>query len=191
MKTLRHAWEDICKFDNLLLAYRKAARHKRWRYSVLAFEQRRERNLLMLRDSLRRQTYRPGAHRTFTITRPKPRLIAAAPFADRVVQHALCNVTEPLFESSFIAHTYACIKGRGTHRAVDRYSALARRYPYVLKLDVQRFFPSIDHQILYGLLARRLPEEPVRWLVNALLAGGESACEPVVCYLPARSPASR
>ena len=184
MKSLRRAWEPICSFENLPLGYRKAARHKRWRHAVLAFELEREKNLLLLRDALREQTYRPAPHRTFSIARPKPRLIAAAPFADRVVQHALCNVIQPFFEKGFIAHTYACISGRGTHRAVDRYTALSRKYPFVLKLDVQRFFPSIDHQILHALLARHLPEEPLRALIRTILASGAGACDKVNHYLP-------
>jgi len=132
MKSLRHAWERICSFENLLCAYGKARRGKRGRIAVQRFELERERNLLALQAALRDGSYRPGPHRTFRILLPKPRLIAAAPFRDRVVQHALCNVIQPVFENSFIPHTYACIAGRGTHRAVDRYSvrALNRRFAH-------------------------------------------------------------
>lgn len=184
MKSLRDGWQRVCSFENLLLAYRKASRGKRWRHSVLAFELQREKHLLELRDALRDGTYQPGPHRTFTITRPKARLIAAAPFRDRVVQHALCNVIQPFFEKSFIAHTYGCILGRGTHRAVDRYTELARTHRYVLKLDIKRFFPSIDHRILFGLLCHRIVEAPLRWLIETILNEGEGASEPVLFYLP-------
>jgi retron-type reverse transcriptase len=116
MKSLRHAWERICSFENLLVAYEKARRGERDRESVQRFELERESNLLGLRRRLLEGGYVPGPHRTFVITTPKPRLIAAAPFEDRVVQHALCNVVQPFLESSFVADTYACILGRGTHR---------------------------------------------------------------------------
>ena len=100
------------------------------------------------------------------------------------MQHALCAVTQPFLERSFIADTYACIEKRGTHRAVDRYTYFARRYRYVLKMDVKRFFPSIDHEIMFGLLARRLPEPPVQHLIRLIIDSGASACERVVQYLP-------
>jgi RNA-directed DNA polymerase len=118
------------------------------------------------------------------ILEPKKRLIAAAPFQDRVVQHALCNVVQPLLERSFIADTYACIKERGTHRAVDRYTHFARRHSHVLKMDIKRFFPSIDHAILFELLSRRLPEPPVRDLIRKLIDNGRGASEEVVQYFP-------
>jgi hypothetical protein len=116
MRSLRHAWDRICSFENMLEAYRKARRGKQDRAAVQRFELERERNVLGLCRALRQGSYRPGVHTTFTILEPKRRLVAAAPFEDRVVQHALCNVAQPFLESSFIADTYACIAGRGTHR---------------------------------------------------------------------------
>jgi RNA-directed DNA polymerase len=184
MKSLRHAWDKICSFENLLEAYRRARKGKSACACVQRFELDRETNLIRLQRSLRDGTYRPGGYRTFTIHEPKERLIAAAPFRDRVVQHALCAVTQPFLERSFIADTYACIEKRGTHRAVDRYTYFARRYRYVLKMDVKRFFPSIDHEIMFGLLARRLPEPPVQHLIRLIIDCGASACERVVQYLP-------
>ncbi len=184
MKSLRHAWERICSFENLLLAYRRARRGKSSSPCVQRFEIERETQILRIQRSLRDGTYEPGPHRTFTIREPKARLIAAAPFADRVVQHALCAVIQPFLEHSFIDGTYACIAGRGTHRAVDRYTYFARRHRYALKMDVKRFFPSVDIDILFALLARRLPEPQVRHLVRKILTSGRAACEPVVSYLP-------
>jgi len=184
MRSLRHAWERICSFENLLQGYERARKGKRNRMAVQRFELERERNLLALRGALLDGSYRPGPHRTFRIDFPKPRLIAAAPFHDRVVQHALCAVIQPLFERSFIVDTYACIASRGTHRAVDRYTAFARRFPFVLKMDVRRFFPSIDHAILMGILFRRLPEPEVRRLIALILHTGMAAAEPVCFHMP-------
>jgi RNA-directed DNA polymerase len=95
-------FEQVCYFENLLRAYRQAARGKRSREDVIRFDYQLEWQLLRLRDQLRAGTYHPGPYHSFTITDPKPRRISAAPFADRVVHHAVVNVLEPLFERRFI-----------------------------------------------------------------------------------------
>lgn len=87
-----------------------------------------------------------------------------------VVHHALCNLIEPIFEWSFIHDSYANRVGKGAHRALDRAQAYARRYRYVLACDVVQFFPSVDHQILRGILARVLRDRDVMWLVVIALA---------------------
>jgi RNA-directed DNA polymerase len=116
--------------------------------------------------------YRPGAYESFYIHEPKRRLISAAPFRDRVVHHALCNLIEPVFERSFIADSYANRIGKGTHRALDRCQHYARRYRYVLQCDIRQFFPSIDHAVLRGILARKIGDAGVLWLVDRILASG-------------------
>ncbi len=139
MKTYRNLYPYICNFDNLLLAFHKAAKGKRRKADVAAFEYHLEDNLLALQDELQAQSYAPGGYHSFHIYDPKPRLISAAPFGDRVVHHALCNVIEPIFERRFIHDSYACRRGKGTHQAVDRAQEFARHYPYVLKCDVEHF----------------------------------------------------
>jgi hypothetical protein len=99
-------------------------------------------------------------------------LISAAPFRDRVVHHALCNVIEPYFERSFIRDSYANRVGKGTHRALDHAQAWARRYRYVLQCDVQQFFPAVDHGLLREILARKIKDADVMWLVDQILASG-------------------
>jgi RNA-directed DNA polymerase len=163
----------LTSWDNLLLAYTKAARHKRGRPNVAAFEYRLEDNLFQLQAELQKQTYQPGPYTSFFIHEPKRRLISAAPFPDRVVHHALCNLIEPLFERSFIYDSYANRIGKGTHRAVDRCQQFARRYPYFLQCDLRQFFPSIDHAILRTSLARKIDDERVLWLVDQILASGQ------------------
>ena len=93
------------------------------------------------------RSYRPGGYQSFHIHEPKRRLISAAPFRDRVVHHALCNVIEPVLERSFIFDTYANRKGKGTHRALDRAQFFCRRFAYALPCDIRQYFPSIDHGI--------------------------------------------
>jgi RNA-directed DNA polymerase len=165
-------YEQICSWTNLMWAYQKAARGKRGRQAAAAFEYNLADRLLELREELLAQTYRPGAYSSFHIREPKRRLISAAPFRDRVVHHALCTLIEPLFERGFIRDSYANRAGKGTHRALDRAQGCARRYRYVLQCDVRQFFPSIDHALLRGILARKLDDPEVMWLVDRILESG-------------------
>lgn len=165
-------YAQICSWDNLLLAYRRAGKGKRGQPNVAAFEHRLEDNLLELQRELATKRYRPGSYVSFTIHEPKRRLISAAPFRDRVVHHALCNVIEPIFERSFIYDSYANRVGKGTHRALDRCQTFARRYRYVLQCDIRQFFPSVDHIILRNTLERKIPGQDVMWLVDRILKSG-------------------
>ena len=172
MKTHKHLYPLITEFENLHLAFKRAARGKRSRWDVAGFEYDLEANLLELQDELRAQTYRPSPYHNFTVYDPKPRLISAAPFRDRVVHHALCNVIEPLFERRFIDDSYACRVGKGTHAALDRAQMYAQRYPYVLKCDVQHFFPRMDHAVLRAQFRRVIRDPQTLWLIDQILDGG-------------------
>ncbi|MCP4424855.1 MAG: RNA-dependent DNA polymerase, partial [Chloroflexi bacterium] len=163
---------ELTSWDNLLLAYRKAAKGKRGKANVALFEHRLEDNLLDLQTKLRDKSYQPGRYVNFVIHEPKRRIISAAPFRDRVAHHALCNVIEPMFERSFIADSYANRVGKGNHRAIDRCQQFARRYKFVLQADMRQFFPSVDHAILQGILAARIADTNVLWLANLIMAGG-------------------
>lgn len=165
-------YTTLYSWDNLLLAYRRAAKGKRGQANVARFEHRLEENLLTLQQELRDQRYLPGPYTSFYIHEPKRRLISAAPFRDRVVHHALCNLIEPIFERTFIADSYANRVGKGTHRALDRAQTLARQYRYVLAIDMRQFFPSIDHLILRSILARKITDPGVLWLIDGILASG-------------------
>lgn len=165
-------WMQVVSPENLWLAFKKAARGKRSKPAVAAFEYELEENLLRLEALLRMDSYQPGGYHSFLIHDPKRRLISAAPFADRVVHHALVNVIEPLFERKFILDTYANRKGKGTHRALDRCTMFMRRYRYVLPLDLVQFFPSIDHAALMGVLGQTIGDERVLGLCQKIIASG-------------------
>ena len=165
-------FDAITSWENLLLAARKASKGKRGRVPAAAFEYRLEDNLLTLQNELRSQTYRPGGYSSFVIHEPKRRLISAAPFRDRVVHHALCNLIEPIFERSFIHDSYANRVGKGTHRALGRCQQFARQYRYVLQCDVRQFFPSLDHDVLRKTLWRKVADPQVRWLIDQILVSG-------------------
>jgi Reverse transcriptase (RNA-dependent DNA polymerase) len=165
MRRYGHLWEGMISFENLLRAAEKARRGKRFKPGVARFFFNLERELVRLHDELRSMTYRPGPYRTFMIYEGKPRQISAAPFRD----HALTGVLDPIFERSFVYDSYACRKGKGTHAAVDRCQAFARHHAFVLKADVRRFFPSIDHEILKSQIARRIKDPHVLSLVNMIV----------------------
>jgi len=153
----------------------------------MAFESEIETELLGLQTELAERSYRPGEYREFTVYERKPRLISAAPYRDRVVHHALCNVIEPIFESAFIYDSYACREAKGTHRAVDRFSQFARRTKYVLKTDIRKYFPSIDHAILIEKIGRKIKCPDTLWLVG-LIVEGSNPQEQVADYFPGDTP---
>ena len=165
-------YSQVCSWDNLLLAYRKASKGKRGHSNVAVFEYHLEDNLLQLQHELKSKTYQPGEYHSFYIHDPKKRLISAAPFRDRVVHHALCNLMESIFERSFIFDSYANRVGKGTHKALDRATRYARRFRYVLTCDIRQFFPSIDHEILFHLLASKVRDPAVLWLIGKILESG-------------------
>jgi RNA-directed DNA polymerase len=170
-------FDRVVDWSNLLLAWRKAARGKRGKAAAADFEYRLADRLLELQQVLENGSYRPGGYTHFTIHEPKRRLISAAPFRDRVVHHALCNVIEPHFERRFIPDSYANRVGKGTHKAIDRLQQFARHYPYVLRLDIVKHFPALDHQLLLVNLARVIEDGRIMALVKAIIASGEGVLE--------------
>ena len=168
----RHLYDQVCDWENLMRAWRKARKGKRGRPPAATFEQRAGEHLLEIQAELQTERYRPGAYVSFYIHDPKHRLISAAPFRDRVVHHALCNVIEPIFERRFIHDSYANRPGKGTHAALDRCQAFARRYRYVLPCDVAQFFPAIDHALLLETIGRVVVDPAVLGLCATILASG-------------------
>lgn len=183
VKRARDLYERMCSFENLLSAAYRARRGKRWRPDVLAFHFDLERRLLELQAQLLSKSYAPGAYRAFWIVDPKRRLISAAPYRDRIVHHALCQVIEPVFERGFIHDSYANRVGKGTHRALDRCTYFARRHRYALKCDLEKYFPSIDHALLLQRIARKIKCPDTLWLLERIIANSNQQ-EPVVRYFP-------
>jgi RNA-directed DNA polymerase len=169
--------EKVTAWDNLLHAWRDAARGKRGKRAVAAFEHRAADNLLSLQSALRAGSWSPGPYVHFQIHTPKARRISAAPFADRVVHHALCNVISPAFERLFIADSFANRVGKGTHRAIDRLQEFATRYRYAIRLDIVKHFPSIDHAVLLDTLRGPIGDPGVLDLVSRILASGDGVLE--------------
>jgi RNA-directed DNA polymerase len=168
-------FEQITDFNNLYAAYKAAAYGKHDRAEVLRHDLHAEKILWQLKTSLENGTYRHGKYRTFRVYDPKQRDVAAAPFTDRIVHHAIVRVIEPLFERAFIYDSYACRVGKGTHASVLRLQHFLRsatdKYGefYILRADVRQFFASIDHQILLKILGRRLHDERLLRLLREVI----------------------
>lgn len=164
-------FKRLCDAAHLIRSAKEAARGKKRRPDVAGFLLELEGECFRLADELARGTWQPGSYRTFIIREPKPRLISAAPFRDRVVHHAIVALLEPYFEKRFVAHSYACRVGKGTHRALDRATMLARRRKFVLKGDIAKFFPSIDHEILKVEVRRVIADERLLGVLDQVIDG--------------------
>ena len=176
-------FEHIADFQALHAAARKAIKGKRKKRVPSAFMANLEKELLKIERRLKGGSWKPGGYVTIHIKDPKPRMVSAAPFRDRVVHHAVCNVVEPLFERGFIYDSYANRVGKGTHKAVTRYEKFRDRYKHVFRCDIFRYFPSIDHEILKSDLRRRIACKRTLWLLDTIIDGSNPQ-EPVHIHYP-------
>jgi retron-type reverse transcriptase len=183
MKRYGNLYSEIINFENILLSSRQAQKGKRFRDNVLDFNYHLETELIRLQKQLTDKTYQPGAYRTFCLTNPKSRLISAAPYRDRVVHHALCNIIVPIFERTFVADSYANRLGFGTHRALNKFTHFARNSRYVLQCDIRKYFPSIDHIILKELIRRKIKCADTLWLIDTIIDNSNEQ-EIVIDYFP-------
>ncbi len=170
-------FDKLCHSDNLYTAYWQARQGKTQRKYVLDFEEKLHENLLLLQQELQSQTYHPKPLETFILRDPKTRKISKSDFRDRVVHHALCNIIEPVFERRFIYDSYANRKGKGTLKAVQRFDTFKRevsknntRSCFVLKADIKHYFETVDQNILFNILGKRILDEKVLWLINVILS---------------------
>ena len=154
----KNLFDGVISKDNLWHAYQKASRGKRNTAGYLQFHANEGANILALHKALKNGTYRPGKPRLFVVHEPKPREISALPFVDRIAQHALCNIIEPIFNEVFLPQSYACRAGKGTHKAAVTVQALLRKTPdaWILKTDFSKYFASIRRDILHKEIRRKI-----------------------------------
>ncbi len=167
---------DIFSFGNIYRCYLKCRRNKRNTVNALKFEINAEENILKLEEELKSKTYHPSRSILFFVKKPKLREIFAADFRDRVVHHILVGYLEPILENVFIHDSYACRKGKGTHRAVIRLQSFLRKVSkngkarsYYLQLDIKSFFVNMDKEILFDLIRRRTRDKDVLWLTKVII----------------------
>ncbi len=182
-KKEHNLFDGIASFPALLAAGLRAAKGKRAKPAAAAFLANLETQVLRLERELQTGRYRPGRYKTIEIFDPKHRVVSAAPFRDRVVHHALCAVCEPIFERGFVHDSYANRLGKGTHRAVARYERFRDRHRHVLRCDIYRYFPAIDHEILKRDIRRRIACGRTLALADRIIDGSNPQ-EPVNLHFP-------
>ncbi len=171
MKTYKNLFEKVTSLENLYLAYQKARKGKNKRSEVLYFTYNLEKELLIIQRELINQTYKVGEYRDFIIFEPKKREISALPFKDRVVQHAIYNIIEPIFEKIFIFDSYACRKRKGTYVGIKRLEFFLRKNKnlYALKSDIKKYFSSINHEILKKIIRKKINDKKLLNLIDKII----------------------
>lgn len=159
MKRIGNLYEQIISVENLKLADKKARKGKKNQYGVIKHIRNEEVNILKLHEDLKNKIFTTSKYKIFKISDGKEREIFSLPYyPDRLVHHAVVNILEPIFMSVFTADTYSCIKGRGVHKAsykLRKYLKDVENTKYCLKIDIKKFYPSIDNDILKNLLRKK------------------------------------
>lgn len=167
---------DISSLKNLKDSYRQAQHGKRYYADVAQLDYHLASALTRLQRELRSGAYRPRPYRYFVLQEYKKRQIAAPAFRDRIVQHALCSYLGPLYEKRFIPDSYACRPRRGIHRAATRIQHFLRTpgSQYACKIDVSKYYASVNHQLLYALLQKRILDPQLLHVLQQIIDSFES-----------------
>lgn len=176
LKIMYTMFETMCSYKSLLAAYSRARCAGRYKEEVLRFGYALEANVISLHNDLMNSSYTHGSYREFIVNDSKKRHIKAATFRDRVVHNALYYTIEPLFDRTFIADSYACRKGKGTHNAVARVTRWThkKQYAYVLSCDISSYFASINHDILLSLLKKKIQDKKILHLCELIIQSSGS-----------------
>jgi retron-type reverse transcriptase len=171
-----HSFEDIISVENLLEAWREFLLGKKQKKDVQVFQIRLMDNIFSLHRELSNHTWKHGGYQAFKINDPKPRDIHKATVRDRLLHHAIYRKLYPFFAKTFIADSYSCQLNKGTHRAVNRFREFAykvgknnTRTCWILKCDIRKFFASINHEILLGILKEYIQSKEILWLMEDVI----------------------
>lgn len=185
MKRIGNLYKRIISLENLYLADQKARKGKLDQPAVQAHIQNWEANLYSLHHALATRQFKTSAYTSFKVYEPKERDVYRLPyFPDRIVHHAIMNILEPIFVSVFTADTYSCIKGKGIHGAAGSIKNALRDQvgtQYCLKLDIRKFYPSINHGVLKRMLRRKFKDEDLLWLLDEIIDSADGL--PIGNYL--------
>ncbi len=169
MKRAGNLMEKIWDFDNIALAAHKAFKGKREKVEVRDFMANFTENIQLLRNQLLSGNVAVGDYHYFKIFDPKERLICAASIRERVLHHAIMNVCHPYFDSKLIYDTYATRPEKGVYQALDRLKSKMCAKPYFAKLDVRKYYDSIDHNILKGILSKLFKDKDLIKLFDRII----------------------
>lgn len=171
-----HKFEELAGTEQLLLAWEEFLRGKRGKPDVQIFASDLMSNIIALKNDIVNETYRHGGYKAFNVSDPKPRNIHKASVRDRLVHHLLYRGLYPFFEKTFIYDSYSCRIGKGTHKAIERFRSFAlkvgknnTRTVWVLKGDIRKFFASIDHQTLLGILSKYIEDKRTLSLLKEII----------------------
>lgn len=176
-------FEKIWDFYNLYKAHTVARRGKRTNRETIEFEMNLSENLIYLSQSIRNKTYRIKGYYHFSVYEPKERKIHALHYADRVVQHCLCDeVLAPLLDRHLIYDNAACRIGKGTHFSLNRLKLFLQKFykkygnkGYFLKCDIRKYFDNIDHTILKERVKKVIKDEDIKWLLWQIIDSYETS----------------
>lgn len=183
MKIELKLFDKIVSFENLLIAGKKAQKGKRFQRDVSEFNLNLEKEIIRLSKELLDGTYKPGSYRQLFVREKEVRLISAAPYRDRVVHHALMNVIERILSRSFIYDSYANQIGKGSHRAMKRFQRFLGVSRYVLKCDIKKYFHTIDHEILFSQIKKKIQDIKTLELIKLIICTSPPQ-EKVIEYFP-------
>ncbi|MCE9538717.1 MAG: RNA-directed DNA polymerase [Bacteroidetes bacterium] len=173
MKRLNNLYEKIYSIENLELADDNARKGKSSQYGVQLHDKNKEQNIITLHEMLKNKTYKTSKYSTFFIYEPKEREVFRLPyFPDRITHHAVMNILEPIFTVMFTTDSYSCIKGKGIHgaaRSLKKALISTNETKYCLKLDITKFYPNIDHDVLKQLLRRKFKDAELLWLLDEII----------------------
>lgn len=170
MKTYKHLWEKLVTKENFDLAYKNSIKRKGKQRGVQEFQKNPEENLEAVRKLVESGQFHTSEYREMTVYEPKERIIYKLPYCpDRIVQHAIMNVLKPILKNLFIENSFACVEGRGPHKASKKCAELVRKYDYCLKCDIKKFFPSVNQTILSGMFHRIVKDERFMELLDDII----------------------
>ncbi len=169
MKRNDHLYESIMRYDNLRLAFEKARKGKRERPDVIEYARKLEFKIRKLQHELADREPDIGHYRFFTVRDPKIRRICAASFPERVLHHGVMNICEPVIDAYAIHDSYACRKGKGAQKGIKRAQKFSRGHDWYLKMDVRKYFDSIDHTVMMRLLGKRIKDDDLLYLFWRIL----------------------
>lgn len=173
MKRFNNLYQRIFDIDNLILAEKKARKGKTKQNGVIIFDKNKEQNLIELQNILINNEYKTSKYDIFTIFEGKERIIYKLPYyPDRITHHAIMNIIEPIFIKSFTIDTYSCIKNRGIHKALRNIKVSLKdivNTQYCLKLDIVKFYPNVNNEILKNLLRRKFKDKKLLNLLDEII----------------------
>lgn len=175
MKRAGNLIHQIADPENLRIAFWKAQQGKSGKREVIGFSDHLDQTLLVLREQIISGEVKIGNYHYFTIHDPKERTICAASFPERVLHHALMNICHHVFEKYQIFDSYASRTGKGTYAALDRAKYFQKKYQWFLKLDVRKYFDSINHEILNKILSSRFKDKVLVGIFNKIINSYETS----------------